>query len=381
VSKCAFVGGIGDSPHLRILHVTEAFGSGVFEALRLIANAGASDGHSVHVAHGLRPSTPDGFAELFDARVSLHPLRWGPHRSVRQLVRGTVDLRQLLRSQVWDVVHFHSTFAGVAGAVTVGRNVRTVYTPHGYAFLMESLPSLARACTRMIESGIARRMAVIGAVSSAEAAQARRIGARNVEVIYNGIAELDPDRVEASSALTSSASREGVIAVGRMTAQRQPQAVARIFRSLDGAVSTSWVGDTDNRSTSQELHDAGASVTGWLPRDAVLDRMRSARVYLHWAAWDGHPLSVLEAISQGAVVVAYDIAPVREIVGSAQVCDSEEEAVARITALLEDTETYAKVQRAQLAGVERFSRSRMTASWQELYSRLAAPPTAASFDA
>jgi len=104
---------------------------------------------------------------------------------------------------------------------------------------------------------------------------------------------------------------------------------------------------------------------------AVLERMRCARIYLHWAAWDGHPLSVLEAISQGAVMTAYDIPPVREILRADQLCQSEEEAAARIKALLEDERTYAETQAAQLQRVECFSHLAMTSSWQELYARLA----------
>lgn len=103
----------------------------------------------------------------------------------------------------------------------------------------------------------------------------------------------------------------------------------------------------------------------------VRERMRRARAYLHWAAWDGLPLSVPEAISQRAVVIAHDIPPVREILRADQLCQSEEEAAARTKALLEDERTYAKTRNEQLQAVERFLRLAMTRSWQELCARLA----------
>ena len=204
---------------LKVLHVTEAFGSGVFETVRTIANAGAEAGHSVHVAHSIRPWTPDDFATSFDSRISLHRLSWGSRRNPRLLARGTTDLHRLLREVPWDVVHFHSTFAGVAGAFVRPPRARTVYSPHGYAFLMTSASPVTRSLARIAEIGVARRIQLIGAVSEAEGLEARRLGARRVEVIHNGISELDDlghmDRI--------SAVRSGVVAAGRMAPQRQPQ--------------------------------------------------------------------------------------------------------------------------------------------------------------
>ena len=65
---------------------------------------------------------------------------------------------------------------------------------------------------------------------------------------------------------------------------------------------------------------AGIPLSDWLPRGELLDRIGSAGAYLHWTAWDGLPLSILEAMALDVVVVASDIPPNREILGPDAVC-------------------------------------------------------------
>ena len=52
------------------------------------------------------------------------------------------------------------------------------------------------------------------------------------------------------------------------------------------------------------LREAGALVTGWLPRQAALERLAAADVYVHTAAWEGFPVSVLEAAALDLPILA-----------------------------------------------------------------------------
>jgi glycosyltransferase involved in cell wall biosynthesis len=350
---------------LRILLVVEAFSTGVFEAVRQIANASARDGHEVHIAHAQRPWTPAEFERLFDPRIEFHRLAWGVKRRPSTLIRGTLQLARLMRREQFDVLHLHSTFAGLGGAIVRPRGVATIYTPHGYMFLMSSLPRRARAVARVLEWCVARRVALIGAVSAAEAANATALGAPNVTVVHNGIEELD------QSPTVGGRERRGVVAAGRMSAQRQPLAVASIFERLPAGTPTRWIGDSADEEAARRLRELGTELTGWVSREQVLEMTASARVYLHWTAWDGHPLSVLEAIGAGTVVVAHDIAPVREILGDQGVCATIDEAVGLTRQLLVDEELYGAMQRAQARAAAPFSSRAMTARWAEIYSRTA----------
>lgn len=357
---------------LKILHVVEAFSTGVFEAVRQVANASAAAGHEVHVAHATRPWTAEDFATMFSDEVVFHRLAWGVKRQPRVLMRGTRELASLTRAERFDVIHLHSTLAGVAGAIAVPSGVPTIYTPHGYVFLMSSLPRPVSVATRFVERLVARRVSVIGAVSAAEAREAQGVGARRVVVIHNGLQELDGPT---TSPDPSDDRRQGVVAAGRMSAQRQPLVVEEIFRALPAGTPTSWIGDTADEHASAALRRLGTHLTGWVSRRDVLELTRKARVYLHWTAWDGHPLSVLEAISMGTVVVAHDIPPVREILGTQSVCATPADAVALIERLLVDDELYAAFQRDQAKAAAPFSGRAMTAKWGALYEDLASCAT------
>ena len=118
-------------------------------------------------------------------------------------------------------------------------------------------------------------------------------------------------------------------------------------------------------------------VSGWLTRQDALDRLTRATVYLHWTAWDGMPLSILEAMAHDVVVIASDIAPNRSILGRRQTFSSTREAIVAIRRVLSD-ESY----RDELLGEQRQRRAQygsaaMTAGWEDVYTSLA--PTAATF--
>ena len=99
--------------------------------------------------------------------------------------------------------------------------------------------------------------------------------------------------------------------MGRVRRQKDPDffaAAARAARDLDWV----WVGGGDEAGEGR-LRAAGVRVTGWLERSAVLDELATADVYVHTAAWEGAPLSILEAARAGCPVVARKIAPLRTL--------------------------------------------------------------------
>ena len=115
------------------------------------------------------------------------------------------------------------------------------------------------------------------------------------------------------------------------------------------------------------------AVRSGCPRAELLDRIGAATVYLHWTAWDGLPLSILEAMALDVVVVASDIPPNREILGPDAVCASEEEAVALLRASSPSRPTPRSCARLSAPGAGEFSAENMVKGWHEVYDRLLAP--------
>ena len=73
-------------------------------------------------------------------------------------------------------------------------------------------------------------------------------------------------------------------------------------------------------------------VTGWLSRDDALRALASAHVYLHTAAWEGMPVTVLEAAAVGMPVIVRSVASTSELrIGL--LVETPEEAAAEVAAL------------------------------------------------
>lgn len=351
---------------MRILHVTEASAAGTLQVVRDLATHQAANRHVVTLAYADRPETPAELAQTAAVGVELVPLRWSRRSPTAQVAVGRA-LRRLARKRRPDVVHLHSSFAGAVGALALPRGLPLIYTPHGLAFARGGVGRPVAAGVRAIEALVARRSALLGAVSDAEAELARSgLHAPRVAVVRSGIPELD----RALPAATPERPETIVVAMGRITEARQPAAAARILSALARDASVSWIGDGDDAT----LREAGIPVTGWLPRAEALERLGEATVLLHWSAWDGRSLVLLEAFARDVVVVASAIPANREVVGPRQVCADEATAVALARSIIASPELRAELladQRARAAG---FGAERAGAEWLELYEQVLARP-------
>jgi glycosyltransferase involved in cell wall biosynthesis len=358
----------------RVLHVVEAFGGGVFEVVRLLAEYLAEDGHPVAIAFGRRSETPEDVRARISPQVELFPLPWD-RRAPREQLAAARALRRLAADWGHDVVHLHSSFAGVVGSLALPRATPKVYTPHGYSFTMQSRGPSRRRLFKGIEGVTARGVDAIGCVSEAEARDARQVAsAEKVLVVRNGIPELDEPP---SGPLPERPGRPRAVAVGRITEQRQPAAAARILASVADIADVSWVGGAGRGGIPESaVSNEGVAVTGWLDRPGVLAALSAATVYLHWTAWDGQPLSILEAMAENVVVVASDIGPCREILGPRQVCGSEAEASELIRRVLSDRGFREDLLSSQRERSALFGARRMAHEWRKVYERLAAPQRA-----
>ena len=357
---------------MRILHVTEASWAGTLQVVRTLAADQAASGHDVTLAYADLPQAPADLGLTAAAGVELVPLKWTRRSAAAQLAAGR-ELRRLVRERRPDLVHLHSSFAGAVGALALPRGVPLIYTPHGFAFARKGIGRATGIAVRAVEALVARRCALVGTVSEAEAELARSgVRAPRIAMVRNGIPDLDDGVPERSIDRAEAV----VVALGRIAEQRRPAATARILAALAPYARVAWIGGSGDGDDSA-IRDAGIPVSGWLPHGEALERLAEATVYLHWSAWDGQSLAILEAIARDVVVVASDIPPNREIVGPRQVRADEPSAIALARSVLEDPALRAELLAEQRRRAPAFGARRMSAEWLAVYERTLRPTAGA----
>ena len=291
---------------MRLLHLTEAYSSGVAVAIEsYIERTPASV--EIEVCGYRRPEAQTGPGiDLPVPFVALPAGRWAQWRAVE----AAVDRFRP------DVVHLHSSWAGALGRIT-RRTHRTVYTPHAYGFLRSDLPRPVRLGILASERALKARTDAIVACGEHEAELARRFGlAREVYHVPQRVPERIRTRVAQLNRLNQldqrspdGAFRVGM--VGRVSPQKGPAFMANVARELRGSVAARpvelvWIGGGD-RELERVLRDQGVSVTGWLPQHDALQALAGLDLYLHTASWEGSAMTVLEAELLGLPVVARQI--------------------------------------------------------------------------
>jgi glycosyltransferase involved in cell wall biosynthesis len=313
---------------LTILHVVESLGSGVTTALEDYLRSAPDH---VHVVLGWRRSeaqTGDKLAQLATDVIPLPPGRIAQLWAVRRWVK---ELRP-------DIVHAHSSYAGLyvrllprrlAGAV--------VYTPHGFSFERRDVSVPARAAFWLAEAALSLRGASIAAVGPREAELARRLpGGQAVSYVPNVIRILEPVRPPALAA-PEVAPCLRLATLGRITPAKAPGFFHRLVllgRELDLPIAWVWVGGGEP-SAEQALRDAGVMVTGWSSRSVALGWLATADVYVHVAAWEGAPVSILEAASLGLPIVARRNAALAAL-GLPSLYDTPEQLIEAVRSLLDE---------------------------------------------
>jgi glycosyltransferase involved in cell wall biosynthesis len=270
-----------------VWHVTEAMGGGISTAIHHFVRS--TPRYSHHLVCSLRPQhqtgEDGGFASI------RHSGRPGP-LGLALLLAAPLDLPEP------DIVHVHSTWSGLIARLLLARyRARIVYSPHAYYFERTDLPAAVRFADRILERMLAPLTRVVVAVSPHEARLAESLGTP-ARFVPNAAVLRGPPR---GTVRTSRSSVPRLVTVGRVDAQKDPRFFAETVAAVRAAgteIGAVWVG-AGSRELEEVLRWHGIAVTGWVDRARVLAELRSADVYVHTAAWEGNPLTVLEAEALG----------------------------------------------------------------------------------
>ncbi|MDO0927647.1 glycosyltransferase [Streptomyces sp. TG1A-8] len=299
-------------PLPRVLHLAQPADGGVARVVRDLARA--------QLAAGLRVSVgcPDGglAADLRELGADVRVWRAGrsPGPALPGEVRRLVRLIDEVRPEL---VHAHSSKAGLAARLAVRGRIPTVFQPHAWSF--EAVGGITAVLALHWERWGARWADRVVCVSEAERATGVRAGVRaSYAVVPNGV---DPDRFTPVPAGVSRAAllpdtdpvAPLVVCVGRLCRQKGQDVLLRawpdVLRALPDARLV-LVGDGPDRDALRRRAHPRVHFTG-----AVADAVpwyRAADLVVLPSRWEGMALAPLEALACGRPVVLTDVDGARE---------------------------------------------------------------------
>lgn len=299
---------------MKIVHVVESFGGGVYTYLRDLSHF-LSDKPAIDVtiiySNRRLEITEEQIAHDFPKNIRLICVTMQRELNLIQDLKATFKLRRLFKQLNPDVIHLHSSKAGVLGrgaAFLRGKRNKIFYTPHGYSFLRQDITKTRRKLYYAIEQFT---QALLGGTTIAcgdtEYELAKKIGTS--KLVRNGV---NIDKLQASYIPKNSTATSLTIGtIGRIMPQKNPtlfNAIALLFPQHQFV----WIGDGIDREI---LKAPNITITGWFNNNAsVLQHLNLLDVYLQTSLWEGLPIAVLEAMTFHKPIIATNIIGNKDIV-------------------------------------------------------------------
>ncbi len=305
----------GPPPH--VLQIFQPEIGGVPAYLAALVPGLRTAGFQVSVAG---PTGVEVIERLGDPLVDLVPLEVGraPH-PLRDAV-AVARLARFCRERHVSVIHGHSTKAGLLAALAGARaGIPTVYTPHGWTF-ERTVAVPVRLAYAQYERQLVRRFhaeVVTNSDSGREAAERWRVAPRgSVHVVSTGLPNTaQVDRNVARRRLGIADGQIVAAWVGRAASQKRPRDLIPIARGLQGQVQVVAVcAGAHGTPLEHDLRRAGVLLTDSSCDPAIV--YGAADMLVQTSEWEDAPLAVLEAMSAGLPVIAYDVGGVGEQVRS-----------------------------------------------------------------
>lgn len=272
-----------------------------------------------------RGSALSSHAESVGVRSFIVPMSY----SFFGAVRHAFSFRRFLNAHPADVLHAHTTRAGLLAALAMKRDSRLVFTSHSWRFLQKKNP-LAKLLFYLIARFICFRSSAVICISETERneALAYRLAPESKLWVIPFCLDAESFAPEGEGA---AAWRERlmipdgapvVVMVGRLVKEKDHptflRAASAVLKSAPAAAFV-WVGGGElegvmRRDISALGLSGSVRVTGMVgPRD-VRALLTLASVFFFSSDMEGLPISVLEAMALGKPIVASDVGGVRELI-------------------------------------------------------------------
>ena len=233
--------------------------------------------------------------------------------SIGKDVRAVMEIRALLKKLKPDLVHAHTSKAGLlarfAGA-TAGFPV--VFTAHTWSFA-EGISRKQKFIALPLErlAGLGSRIITVSESNRLLALSRGVAGERSMTTVWNGIPDT-PRRADPGFS-----GRVRILMVARFAEQKDQALLLRALSGVSEEFEVDFVGEGPMLAQVQNVaQDLGLTdrVNFLGDRSDVAELLARAHIFALSTKWEGLPLSILEAMRAGLPVIASNVGGVSESV-------------------------------------------------------------------
>ncbi|MBS1533438.1 MAG: glycosyltransferase [Bacteroidetes bacterium] len=290
---------------IKIVHVSETMVSGVYTYInQLCKYLDKTEKFKTYIIYSNERSETDD-AQIkndFSDQTELIQVNMTREISFFKDLRSLVKLIIVLRKIKPDIIHVHSSKAGVLGRIAHAFCFKSklYYTPHGYSFIREDISPLRKKLYRFIEVLITKIFGgKVIACGDHEYNEAKSIG--EAILIRNGFNFNNVSNYASSvqnKVLTIGTS-------GKIYNPKNPKQFDKIAMKLP-QYDFLWIGDGEEFLRKQ-ITAPNVQITGWKRRDEALKQVKELDIFISTSSWEGLPFNIIEAMALSKPIVTSDI--------------------------------------------------------------------------
>lgn len=342
----------GEHPKMKILYciTSSSWGGAQLHVLELCADQLAR-GNEVTFIVGNKGPLLDKVKQLKGVKVILLP------SLVREIsptndIKAIVELRKIIKSESPDIVHLHSSKAGVIGrlsSIGLRKKIKVIFTVHGWAFTDGVSSRLKKSLYRIIEKSVRHFTDLFICVSYYD----EKIGKRdkvldstsNVKVIHNGSTTPSEQSINYSVHMPLR-----LVMIARFSPQKDQETLINAVTKLPkDSYKLTFVGDGETLQTNKELvskYGLNHNIKFAGFKDDISDELINNDVYILSTHYEGLPISIIEAMSYGLPILATNVGGNSEMLENninGFLFTSKDELAEKLNYLINNPETVKKM--------------------------------------
>lgn len=250
----------------------------------------------------------------FDSPKFVHVV-YGYKRGVKGILK-LLNLRKQIESWNPDIVHFHSSFAGIVRFDYLFKSpkYKVVYCAHGWSFTQKNKGRINKFIYSKVEFLLSRKTDLIINISNDEMRKAINEGlpSDKMKVIYNSIPN-ESEKFDVENPFLKST--KNLLFIGRFDEQKGLDFLLNNVDFKSKNVSLAVIGDSVLGDTSFEnLDDSYVNFLGWKNNKYIDSYIELCDAVIIPSRWEGFGMVALEAMKNKRMVLCSDVGGLSEIV-------------------------------------------------------------------